>query len=139
MDNHQSIGSVSFFVNDPKEHRLTDEDIRAIELFIVSAFETSIKCSSFGDRITITGVVSQRGCVVVTVSLAAVFLGVTTFLKDYEKIRSGTIQLAKDLNGLGVKLANWKKEHKVWFYRSDEPELETFKKKKKRRSKKKEG
>tara|TARA_R110000824_G_scaffold196865_1_gene380122 strand:+ start:58 stop:474 length:417 start_codon:yes stop_codon:yes gene_type:complete len=136
MDDHQPIGSVSFFVNDPKEHRLTDEDIRAIESFVVAAFETSIKNARFSNQVTITGVVSQRGCVVVTISLAAVFFGVTTFLKDYEKIRSGTIQLAKDLNGLGVKLANWKKEHKVWFYRSDEPESETSDKKRKRKSKK---
>jgi len=125
-DGFAEIGTVSFFVNDPKGYALSDDEAQMIGVLVAEHYAQRLAKSPLEGVVIVSAFETRRGCLIVTLTLAAKLVAgrvtvgaVTKFLKDYEDIRKGAILLAKDLNNLRLKLNQWSKEHTVWFYRDD--------------------
>jgi hypothetical protein len=120
------FGTISFFVNDPKDEPVSDEEMAALGRLIAERYTARLNDSPLRGVIVVQGFEARRGCIIVSLHLAAVVAAASTtvlavkgFLEKYKDIREGAILLAKDLNNLRVKLNSWSKEHAVWFYNDD--------------------
>lgn len=123
--NHTEFGSLSFFINDPKEHDISDEEIASLGETIARHYSELIAKSEFRDVIKVSRIGSKRGCIIITLHLAVAVtvagggVSVIEILKNYPKIRKGAIDMGKDLNKLRLTLKRLSRELKVWFYRDD--------------------
>lgn len=123
--NNADIGSISFFINDPKEHDISDEEIASVGETIAKHYSELIANSEFRDVMKVSRIESKRGCIIITLHLAVAVsvagggVSVIEILKNYPKIREGAIKLGQDLNKLRIALKKAARELKVWFYRDD--------------------
>lgn len=123
--NYADIGSISFFINDPKEHDISDEEIASVGETIATHYSELIANSEFRDVMKVSRIQSKRGCIIITLHLAVAVsvagggVSVIEILKNYPKIREGTIKMGQDLNKLRIALKKAARELKVWFYRDD--------------------
>jgi len=116
------IGTLTFFVNVPRNDVLTSEEQRYLAEATVSAFRKKLQESEFGNTIVITSVTHRRGCIVISVGLALVIpavSGIAAGIIQYPKLRTGIIAIAKDINSLKVRLKRWKAEKSVCLMRED--------------------
>lgn len=116
------IGTVTFFVNVPKNDVLTFEEQSWLVETTVSTFRKKLQESEFGNAIVITSVTHRRGCIIISVGLAlvvSVASGIATGIIQYPKLRAGVIAIAKDINSLRVRLKRWEAEKPVCLMRED--------------------
>lgn len=115
-----SIGTIRFFVNDPKDDFLSDEEKAEIARQVIHAYEARLE----GDERTrnvvrVESFSCESGCLIVSVNIALVAGLAWAFLKDYKKVKEGVVEVAEDMKGLVVKLERWARPFSVFFYNDD--------------------
>ncbi len=110
--------SISFVVNDPRDDRLSEEERAEIARQVLARFRQLLESDQrLATLVRIDGVAWYAGCTVVVIGIAV--LAIKT-LKEYKALKESVIELAKDVNGLCVRLARWSRPYSAWFYRDDE-------------------
>lgn len=111
-------GEISFFINIPRDDALASEEADELSRIVVDAFTRKLKDSRLAPYISVEGYSWERGCLITSIALSAVVVGVLKGVKDYPDLKKGAIEVAKDLNGMTVGLKRWGHARmSVWFYR----------------------
>ncbi len=111
------INSISFFIQNPKGDHPTEEEMIELGAQVAAYFRELLE---HDDRLR--GVVSIRrvdvrcGCTIATISLV---VGLVGTVAQYSQIKTSVAELARDVQGLWVKLERWAKPYRVWLYRED--------------------
>lgn len=120
---YADIGSISFFVNDPKEHDISEEEIGSLGEMIAKHYAERVAESELRGIVRVSRIESRRGCIIIVLHLAvSLAIGGGTaveVLKNYKTIRDNLTLMAKDLHKLRIELKKFPKALKVWFYRDD--------------------
>ncbi|HEV2111398.1 MAG TPA: hypothetical protein VGT99_08595 [Gammaproteobacteria bacterium] len=123
---YADIGSISFFVNDPKEHDISEDEIDSLGEMIAGHYTECLAKSELRNAVRVSRVESRRGCIIITLHLTIALvvasggsLTVFEILKNYKNYRENLIAIAKDLHKLRIELKKFSKALKVWFYRDD--------------------
>lgn len=116
----RKIGTVTFLVNVPKEDDVSDEALGEIGQIVRREFEERRATRPvLADGLVVQNVSTERGCILVTLSLGVIVGGALSFLKNYKAIREGVILLSQDLEGIFVRSRGWFGSGRVTYYRED--------------------
>jgi len=120
-----AIGTVSFFVNAPKDSDPTRHDMQEVGAQVSGLFGELLSADpETSGKVRIDSVEARRGCIIVAINIvlvakAAGIGGAIWAVKDYAKIRESIVRLAKDLQKAYVTVERWARPYRVWFYRDD--------------------
>ena len=107
MDNQKiKIGTITILVVLPKEfdHQLTEDEISHVERVVADEFQSRVERSELQGALLVGNSSSEYGCLLVTIEILAVLAAGYKFVKDYPKLREGTIAIAKDFDRLKLKI-----------------------------------
>lgn len=120
-----TIGTITFLVNEEAGERLTEAEMEEVGAAVAEAYAASIERNGYAGILTIQAVAVARGCITIAITVGAVIAAAATtakiaiaFLKDYEDIRNGAVMVAQDINGLAIKLKEWKRGRRIWIFRT---------------------
>lgn len=124
-EKYTNIGSISFFINDSKEHDITDDEVASLGKIIGEHYAELFAKSELLSCVKVSGIDARRGCIIITIHLAVALAvgGPATgilILTKYKKIRDNIILASQDLDKLRKKLREtFPKGRGLWFYRDD--------------------
>ena len=120
------IGTITFLVNIGKHESISEREMSELADAVTEEFERAIVRRQLGGTISIISTTASRGCVTIVITIGAIVAAagvvaktVSSFLKDYEKIRKGALLLAQDVNGVRVKVERWAGNRPAWLFRYD--------------------
>jgi len=122
--NLQTVGNIWFFTNVPNDVWLSDEERANVSLQIACAYQRNLGQSNLSDVLRVGQVVYDGGCVITILqiigTIGAAGMAVGTFLDFYPGMKVGAVELAKDLNGLRIRISSkQEKKESTWFYKAD--------------------
>ncbi|SFU79076.1 hypothetical protein [Nitrosospira multiformis] len=98
------IGAVSYCTNVTPGKSLSPEEAEYVASQVSGLFQSRLAESPYAEDVGVIRTECELGCVITTITIGASLAGLYKIIVDYEKFKSGLSQLAKDLNGVYVRV-----------------------------------
>lgn len=98
------IGAVTYCTNVTPGKSLSPEEAEYVASQVSGLFQSRLAESPYAEDVGVIRTEYELGCVITTITIGASLAGLYKIIVDYEKFKSGLSQLAKDLNGVYVRV-----------------------------------
>ncbi|SEM80636.1 hypothetical protein SAMN05216404_101208 [Nitrosospira multiformis] len=98
------IGAVTYCTNVTPGDSLFPEEAEYVASQVSELFLSRLAESPYAEDVGVIRAEYELGCVITTITIGASLAGLYKIIVDYEKFKSGLSQLAKDLNGVYVRV-----------------------------------
>ncbi|SET70677.1 hypothetical protein SAMN05216412_11371 [Nitrosospira multiformis] len=98
------IGAVTYCTNVTPGDSLSLEEAEYVASQVSELFLSRLAGSPYAEDVGVIRTEYELGCVITTITIGASLAGLYKIIVDYEKFKSGLSQLAKDLNGVYVRV-----------------------------------
>lgn len=103
MELHE-IGSVTYFTNIPPGESISSDEAVYVASQVAELFEAKLSQSPYRGELGIIRTEYEIGCVITVITIGATLAGLYHIIANYENFQSGLSKLAKDVNGIYVRI-----------------------------------